>query len=171
MLNVKGVNHCSCKRYYFIGGKNYPPSCLLPSSLFSGSRSFRSLSVPGFCFPFPDGILLVSCATALLFSAPVPIGLRLLLFETVGVSSSARCISAYWLQSFPACARFFWPSCFQWELCLALIRQWLWFPWSRYPRAGACPRHLDVGTSSGMFRDVFAFPINNAETINKWTTP
>ena len=90
-------------------------------------------------------------------------------FETVivvGVSSSARCISAYWLQSFTR-ARFFWPSCLQRELCLALMRQWLRFPWSRYPRAGACPRYIDVGTSSGMSCDVFAFPINSAETINK----
>jgi len=79
MLNVKGLNHCSRKRYYFIGGKNCPPSFPVPSSLFSGSRSFASLSVPGFSFPFPDGILLVSCVTALLFSAPVSIGLRLLL--------------------------------------------------------------------------------------------
>ena len=79
ILNAKGVNHCSRKRYYFIGGKNCPPSFPVPSSLFSGSRSCASLSVPGLSFSFPDGILLVSCVTALLFSAPVSIGLRLLL--------------------------------------------------------------------------------------------
>ena len=72
---------------------------------------------------------------------------------------------------FPACPRFFWPSCLQRELCLALMRHWLGFPWSRYPRAGAGLRYLDVGTSSGISRDVFAFPINKAETISKSTTP
>ena len=87
-------------------------------------------------------------------------------FETV-VESQRTLHLRLLVAIFPACARFFWPSCLQRELCLALMRQWLRFPWSRYPRAGACPRYLDVGTSSGMFRDVFAFPINNAETIKK----
>ena len=110
MLNVKGLNHSSRKRYYFIGGKNCPPSFPVPSSLFSGSGSFASLSVPGFCFPLPDGIpfgqlsyrTLVFCSSLYRFETVI----------VVGVISSARCISAYWLQSFPRARASFGPAAF-----------------------------------------------------------
>ena len=167
MLNVKGLNHCSRKHYYFIGGKNCPPSFPVPYSLFSGSRSFTSLSVPGFSFPFPDGILLVSCVTALLFSASVFIGLNLLLLAWVSANVASAPIGCN----------------------LSRVRALLL---AQLPSAGAllgsnkavAPIPLvEVSTSWYMSevpwcwdlkRDVppcFGFPINNAETINKLTTP
>ena len=85
---------------------------------------------------------LVSCWTALLFSAPASIGLRLLFF----CRESQRTL--HWrrlVAIFPARPRFFWPSCLQLERWLPVMRQRLRFPWSRYPRAGTLMAERQTG--------------------------
>ena len=107
---------------------------------------------------------LVSCWTALLFSAPASIGLRLLFLLSwvaahvalarIGCNLSRA--TALLLAQLPSVGALL--ACNEAAAPIPLVE--VSTSWS-----------LDGGTSNRISRDVFALPINKLEIIKKWTTP